>query len=387
MTATSDQAEDRPHICIVAHLAYGAMTGGASGHIGGVERQTSMMARWLARHGYPVSLLTWDDGQDDEVVIDGVRVLKMCRRDAGLPGLRFVHPRWTSLVRAMRRADAQVYYHNCGEYVTGQVALWCRRHDRGFVYSVANDMECDPQLPDMKTIRERVLYRFGLRHADAVIAQTRTQKKMLQEGFGVDSTVIPMPCWDSQDEHDGPPRSPDARGDRVLWIARITEQKRPDRLVDLARACPDFRFDLVGPSEGTDYADRACRQAGTLDNVTVHGPAPRERVADFYRQAVCLCCTSDYEGFPNTFLEAWSYGVPVVSTVDPDGLIAERGLGAVAEDAEGLAAAIRRLIESPDDWRQASANARQYYLDNHAPQTVLPRFERVFLDAARAARH
>ena len=26
-----------------------------------------------------------------------------------------------------RRADADVYYHNCAEYVTGQVALWSRR--------------------------------------------------------------------------------------------------------------------------------------------------------------------------------------------------------------------------------------------------------------------
>jgi len=195
-----------------------------------------------------------------------------------------------------------------------------------------------------------------------------------------------MPCPGPLDHEYVPPRPPAEGPARVLWIGRLCRQKRPDRLLDVAAACPDLQFDLVGPSEETAYADRACRQAEALANVTVHGPAPRERVADFYRRAVCLCCTSDYEGFPNTFLEAWSYGVPVVSTVDPDGLIAEFGLGAAADDVEGLAAAIRRLVESPDDWGRASAGARRYYLDNHAPQTVLPRFERVFLDAARVAR-
>jgi len=33
-------------ICIVAHNAYGALTGEDTGHIGGIERQTSLMAVW-----------------------------------------------------------------------------------------------------------------------------------------------------------------------------------------------------------------------------------------------------------------------------------------------------------------------------------------------------
>ncbi|MDD5414837.1 MAG: glycosyltransferase, partial [Smithellaceae bacterium] len=127
--------ESRPSFCLVAHNAAGAMFGGNQGYIGGVERQTSLMARWLAVQGYRVSLVTWDEGQADDQVVDGVRVIKTCSRDTGLPGLRFFHPRWTSLIRALRRADADLYYHNCAEYVTGQVALWCRRNGRKFVYS------------------------------------------------------------------------------------------------------------------------------------------------------------------------------------------------------------------------------------------------------------
>ena len=92
MTSTN-----RNRICFVAHLAYGAMTGGNGGFIGGVERQTSLMARWLAARGYRVSLITWDEGQEDGVVIDGVQVFKVCRKEAGIKGLRFFWPRWSSL--------------------------------------------------------------------------------------------------------------------------------------------------------------------------------------------------------------------------------------------------------------------------------------------------
>jgi len=83
-------------ICIVAHFAFGAMAGGDRGHTGGVERQTSIMARWLAGQGHMVSMVTWDEGQADDSLIEGVRLIKLCRQDEGLPGIRFFHPRWTS---------------------------------------------------------------------------------------------------------------------------------------------------------------------------------------------------------------------------------------------------------------------------------------------------
>jgi glycosyltransferase involved in cell wall biosynthesis len=370
-----------PSICLVAHSAYGALAGDNSGHIGGVERQTSLMAKWLAAKGYGVSMLTWDEGQPDDLVVAGVRVIKICGAKAGLPGLRFFHPKWTGLVRAMRQADAEVYYQNCGECVTGQAALWCRRHGRKFVYSVASDPDCDPRLPEMRTVRERVLYRYGLRRADRVVVQTRRQQTMLREGFGLESEIIPMPCSGPGNGEEVERRLPQPNARRVLWIGRICEVKRPDRFLDLAESCPDLVFDLVGPTFDADYSQAAYKRAKGLANVTVHGPVAFGQVAEFYRRAACLCCTSDFEGFPNTFIEAWGHGVPLVSTFDPDNIIATRGLGIVARDVAGLARGIRELFGSAERWGAASARARQYYLENHTVESAMGRFERVFLDA------
>ena len=65
-----------------------------------------MMAQWLAEHGWRVSMVTWDDRVDEPDEINGVRVHTMCDRNAGLPVLRFFHPRWTSLSNALAAADA-----------------------------------------------------------------------------------------------------------------------------------------------------------------------------------------------------------------------------------------------------------------------------------------
>lgn len=376
-----------PRVCIVAHFAYGAMAGGATGHAGGVERQTSMLARWLASRGLDVSLVVWDEGQPADTVIDGVRVLPVCMPDAGVPGLRFVHPRWTSLNRALAAADADLYYQNCAECVTGQVAWWASRHGRKFVFSVASDPECDPTLPSLPTLRERVLYRYGLRQADRIIAQTAMQAQMLHAGFGLDAVVLPMPCpapvrhrdTDPATDHH-PPVEP-----RFIWIGRISPEKRLEVLLDLARARPSARFDIAGPFDGSPYAAGIAQLARSLPNVRLVGRVERDRLGAFYDGATALLCTSEFEGFPNTFLEAWSCGVPVVSLIDPDHLLRDRGVGIPARDLPELIAGVDALAADPGGWRTMSDAGRDYYTSRHTPEAALPRFEELFHDVLKAS--
>jgi glycosyltransferase involved in cell wall biosynthesis len=374
--------EPAPSICIVSHNAYGAISGQKSGHIGGVEWQTSLTARWFAQRGYDVSMLTWNEGGPPEEVFQGIRVIKISPKKPGVKGVRFFHPKWTGLVRAMRRAGADLYYHNCGECVTGQIALWCRKNGRKFVFSSANDTDCDSRLPELRTPWDRWLYRYGLRQADAIVVQTETQRRLLQEGFGLGATVIPMPCAGLASDQAVSRTGEIPR--RLLWIARVARQKRPDRLLELAAMCPDLGFDFVGPFSGAgglpdEYAKAIKERAGTMANVVVHGAVQRDRLPDLYQRAALFCCTSDYEGFPNTFLEAWSYGLPIVSTFDPDGVIVRWNLGRVVKNMEEMAAAIRTLLAAPETYQQMSNNARRYYLDYHTVETVLPRFEQLFL--------
>jgi glycosyltransferase involved in cell wall biosynthesis len=342
------------------------------------------MACWFADRGHEVTMLTWDEGGQAEEIIDGVKVIKLCRQDAGMKGLRFFWPKWTSLVTGLKRADADIYYQNCAECVTGQVAFWCRGHNRKFVFSAAHDLQCAADLP--YKLRERILYRWGLRHADTVIVQSRKQQEMIQTNHGRDSVVLPMPCPGptEEDYRDCERKRDGSQG--VLWIGRVCKMKRPDRLLDLAEICPDLHFDLVGPEEGTEYSRDVHRRAKAIANVTVHGPASRDRVPEFYKKAKVLCCTSDTEGFPNTFLEAWSYGLPIVSTFDPDHLIVDNELGIVAHDVAGLAAGVWSVHESSARWRGMSLRARQFYLKNYTVDAVMPQFDSVFLATVNGER-
>ncbi|WP_236546624.1 glycosyltransferase family 4 protein [Psychromonas sp. L1A2] len=366
------------NVCLVAHFAYGAINGGSNGSIGGVERQTSLMAQWLASRGHNVSLLTWSEDSVEDEIINGVKIIKICRQDSGLPGVRFFTPRWTGLIKAMKRANADVYYQNCGEYITGQVAMWCKANNKRFLYSLASDADADVSLPIMKKWRERVLYRYGLNNASQILAQTEQQRKLLKSGFSLESSIMPMPC---PDKSEGQLAQYSQNKFTILWAARIHVCKRLELLLEVASELPEVDF-IVGGSPVVEdkYYQMLFTKISQLSNVKYLGMVAREEMPALYRSASLFCCTSEYEGFPNTFLEAWSHGLPIVSTFDPDHLIRKRKLGFDAVTKDDLVLGIKKLCSDQVLWQQYSDNARHYYQENHSVDQVMERFEAIFTE-------
>lgn len=372
-------------ICLVAHNAYGVLAGVDTGHMGGIEVQTPLMARWLAAEGFQVSMITWDEGDEfgheEGAVIDGVKVFKLCKRTDGLPILRFVYPRWTSLWAALDRADAEIVYYNCGDLGLGQVVHWSRVRGRKVLYSVANDVDCVRSLPALDPLRERLLYKYGIKRSDRIVVQTRKQKQLLEDEFGRCSRMVPMPSGGFV-EGEGAETVAHQSGERlqILWVGRLTKPKRLEWLLDLAERCPDADFDVLGAANTeSDYAKKVVERAGTIPNVFMRGRVLHAEMGGFYRKADLLCSTSVYEGFPNVYLEAWSLGIPLVTTFDPDDVVKTYGHGRVATDVDGLAAAVAELSES-GTWNVASEAARSYFLEFHQVKVAMCAFKEEFLE-------
>src|SRR6185312_5983008 len=67
---------------------------------GGAQLQQVLLAKALARRGWPVSMIVADWGQPDGATWHDVHTIRAYRPDEGMPVVRFLHPRWTKLQRA-----------------------------------------------------------------------------------------------------------------------------------------------------------------------------------------------------------------------------------------------------------------------------------------------
>jgi glycosyltransferase involved in cell wall biosynthesis len=368
---------------------YPVVSGGRVPFAGGIEVQLALLARGLAARGFDVSVVTCDYGQPDGLVVDGVRLLRAWRPDAGLPVVRFVHPRLTRSLRALLRADADVYVTQGAGMWAGIVRALARARGRRFLYVVAHDHDVMRALPDLHGWRDRHWYRDGLLGADQVVAQTEKQRALLREAFGRDSVVIMNPVEIPQPSALADP----ARSRRVVWVATYKPAKRPEWFTRFAERHPQVECVMAGviPVPPLTDADHraACEVAARCPNLKVLGTIPHERIGEFLREAALFTHTSPAEGFPNAFLEAWSHGLPTVTCFDPDGIIARERLGECLETFEAWEAAVVRWLADPAARAAAGARARAYASGRHGSGEVHDRFaaELDRLVAMRRATH
>jgi len=369
----------RPHICFVAPNIWPVFSQDPDNElIGGAEVQQSILARALVRAGYRVSMICLDFGQPQQVLLDGVMVHKAYRPDAGLRVLRFIHPRITTLWRAMRAVDADVYYQRCSAMLTALVAVFCRSYGKRSIFASACDLDFVPGRQPIRYLRDRWLFERGLALVDRIVAQNATQQQNCRANYSRESTQIPS-CYEL------PAGVSPGTGDCVLWVASMRERdyKRPELFLELARRLPQRRFVMIGGSGG-DGRNDACFErirnaAMAIPNVEFTGFLPLARVEPYFDRARVLVNTSVHEGMPNTFLQAWARSVPTVAFVDTGARLRGEPLYPVVERVEEAAAAIERLFSDEEHWKRTSARCREYFGSTHSTSSVLGRFE-VLLD-------
>jgi glycosyltransferase involved in cell wall biosynthesis len=92
-----------------------------------------------------------------------------------------------------------------------------------------------------------------------------------------------------------------------------------------------------------------------------------------------LCLPSDSEGMPNAVLEAMAAGLPVAATRvgGVPQLVADGVTGWLVEpgDLDGLAAALRRLLDDPAAARRMGQAGRQRAQADFSTSAVVPRLE------------
>lgn len=364
-----------PSICFVESVMYSVLNpehGGLSS--GGEAVQQSLLAREFARQGWSVSAVCRDVGQPDGELIDGVQVWKTYRRYAGLPGFRFIYPKLFKDWNALRKADADVYFQSCAGYMTGVVARFARRYGRKMVFRVAHDSDCVPGEQLIGNSRDRWLYEYGLRSADLISVQSEGQAAALEKHYGLSSVGVNMIVEPPEDSV-----QVDTDID-VLWVNNLRGFKRPEIVLDIARQMPHVSFVMIGGRmKGFEHLfEQTMAESKKIPNLNFVGAVPYSEVNSYFARTKLFLNTSDSEGFPNSYLQAWVRGVPVISYFDPDGLIASLGIGSKAASQSEFSAPIDELLQDPEKIGEIGIRAKQFARDHYSPPAIVQHYQSLF---------
>lgn len=374
---------NKPKVCFIALNSYNILSNSPDiKHIGGAEAQQLHTAHWLLGQEYRVSFITLDYGQKDGIEYNSIQIYKAYSPNEGIPILRLIYPRMIALWNAMTRANADVYYQRGAGSETGLAALWCYFHKRPLIFATSSDTDCLAELPKLDKLWERILYKWGIKKATAIVVQTEQQQNIIKSFVNRTSYIIkncyPPPL------NTIPNNIISDSSTRVLWIGRLTWQKRFDWLLELAALLPEIIFNVIGVSKAKDKSQESIIQrANTIGNVKMHGFIPYSDMPVYFNSTSILCCTSSTEGFPNTFLEAWSRGIPVLSTFDPDGIINKNLIGWTASSVNSLANTLKKIAATPEELTRAGNASRAYYLNYHTPDVCLQPLDRILTDITR----
>jgi glycosyltransferase involved in cell wall biosynthesis len=223
-----------------------------------------------------------------------------------------------------------------------------------------------------------------LRSADYVVALSADQRDLVVQRYGVrPDHVAVVPNGVGEEFFVNERKPPPVSGPlRVLFVGRLAEQKKLDRLFAALRALErPYHLDIVGDGELRELvAAEASRTS--VGSVVLWGSLSREELRTRYREADVFVLTSEREGMPVALLEAMAARLPVVAN-NVQGLrefVSGVGMLGDATDPPAFACLLRRLADEPWTWRRMSDASAAFAQGSRWP-VLVPQLEDVYTHA------
>jgi glycosyltransferase involved in cell wall biosynthesis len=350
-------------IAIINSIVYRYAVGAGNAQ-GGAERFQWLLARALTKAGWSVVVGVRGALSPGQVeVIDGVQFVGMKRGQMIFSWWQFLdeqRPDW--------------WFWRAADPIWGALLLVAKFKGVRSIFSAAYDTDVSPRIALFRRRRLWPLYAWGLNAVDRIFVQHREQFRNLSSELQKKAEIIPGLVVIPERV-----KARAERGGYIVWVASLRPHKRPDLLIELARITPEIHYVVCGGRStfGTppEFSEKISNRLSSLSNIEHLGEVPHSRVLDIIANAAALVSTSDMEGFPNIFLEAWASGTPVVSLcIDPDDLIKKKGLGFVSRSVERAASDVRNLLKSPETFETISRNARIHIEQVHSGAAVVTAF-------------
>ena len=152
------------------------------------------------------------------------------------------------------------------------------------------------------------------KHADLTIFLSNGIRTELNKHFQIKkSVVLYNPCL----SHKTNSTKINGKEKQILFAGTITQKKGYLDLIQafslIAHKYPEWELIFAGNGE-IENAKGLAKDLNIENQVIFKGWVNREEIQPLFEKASIFCLPSYTEGFPMAVLDAWSYGLPVITT-------------------------------------------------------------------------
>ena len=273
------------------------------------------------------------------------------------------------IMKLIRKIHPDIIYMNIGLAYLGIAAHYTRNTNCKLIWHIASEMDVQPF--KFRLSRNFLLYfvdkkvlEYGIRNADRIIGQANYQNELLKKNYSRECDLIVPNFHPSPREKIHKFKLP-----IVVWVSNFKSLKQPELFLALAqklRGNPGTRFIMIGREGAGRYQASLEKRINDLDNLEYLRECPIDEVNRILALSHIFVNTSRYEGFPNTFIQAWLREVPVVSlNVDPDDILVRECIGFHSKTFEQLVLDVQRLLDDTTLRNKMGLKAREYASEHH----------------------
>jgi glycosyltransferase involved in cell wall biosynthesis len=227
----------------------------------------------------------------------------------------------------------------------------------------ASDSDLEPGKELIERELDKKLYRIGIRLTKNFIVQNSKQASFLKIFYHKENPLcIPLIWIDELNI-----KINDIKKDIILYVSNFRKLKRPKWFIQLAIDNPDLRFVMVGSNQEIDLYNECKEQASQVENLQFLGGLSFSKTNELFRSAKVFVCTSEIEGFPNTFPQAWLNGCPILTTFDPSDVIKNYKLGISCHHYEELVSGLKQFSDN-SFISILQSNINEYYRNTFSAQ-------------------
>ncbi len=337
--------------------------------VGGAEYQLYLLAQVLSRMLYDVFYIYIDSGdkfhKNLNINLVPIKKRKILRWLLG----NYFFLDYSILLNTLKKIDPDIIYQRVGFAYTGIAAKYALLYNKISILHISSDNDL---IKNNYKISKNILFQYvdkkfieySIKNSHFVICQSNNQKHLLKTNYNRECSII------YPNSHPPPTEKYNkSLPIKIVWVANIKSIKKPELFIKLTNHFKNNNnvlFLMIGHACNNKYKNYLLNKSKKIDNFKYLGKKSMSEVNEILAKSHILINTSETEGYPNVFIQAWLRRVPVISlNVNPDNVLELNKIGFHSKTFDQMIENVHLLINNNKLREEMGERAMQYAFNHH----------------------